>query len=52
MEPLGRRNVLLIPIFQECEMVDEDRVKGSAEQAKGKAKEWAGKATGDAKTEG
>ena len=33
-------------------MVDEDRVKGSAEQAKGKAKEWAGKATGDAKTEG
>jgi len=52
MEPLGRRNVLLIPIFQECEMVDNDRVKGSAEQAKGKAKEWAGKATGDAKTEG
>ena len=52
MEPLGRRNVLLIPIFQECEMVDEDRVQGSAEQAKGKAKEWAGKATGDAKTEG
>ena len=33
-------------------MVDKDRVKGSAEQAKGKAKEWAGKATGDAKTEG
>jgi uncharacterized protein YjbJ (UPF0337 family) len=32
-------------------MVDKDRVKGSAEQAKGKAKEWAGKATGDAKTE-
>ena len=32
-------------------MVDKDRVKGSAEQAKGKAKEWAGKAIGDAKTE-
>jgi len=31
-------------------MVDRDRVNGSAEQAK--AKEWAGKATGDAKTEG
>lgn len=32
-------------------MVDKDRVKGSAEQAKGKVKEWTGKATGDAKTE-
>lgn len=32
-------------------MVDKDRIKGSAEQAKGKVKEWAGKATGDAKTE-
>ena len=32
-------------------MVDKDRVKGAAEQATGKAKEWAGKATGDAKTE-
>ena len=29
----------------------EPRVEGSAEQAKGKVKEWAGKATGDAKTE-
>jgi uncharacterized protein YjbJ (UPF0337 family) len=37
--------------LQEHEMVDKDRVKGSAEQAKGKAKEWAGKVTGDAKTE-
>jgi uncharacterized protein YjbJ (UPF0337 family) len=37
--------------LQEREMVDKDRVKGSAEQAKGKVKEWAGKATGDAKTE-
>jgi uncharacterized protein YjbJ (UPF0337 family) len=37
--------------IQEREMVDKDRVKGSAEQAKGKAKEWAGKAAGDAKTE-
>jgi len=33
-------------------MVDKDRIKGSAEQAKGKVKEWAGKVTGDAKTEG
>jgi len=31
--------------------MDKDRIKGSAEQAKGKVKEWAGKATGDAKTE-
>jgi uncharacterized protein YjbJ (UPF0337 family) len=32
-------------------MVDKDRIKGSAEQATGKAKEWAGKITGDKKTE-
>jgi len=31
--------------------IDKDRVKGSAEQAKGKVKEWAGKVTGDSKTE-
>jgi len=31
--------------------MDKDRVKGSAEQAKGKVKEWTGKATGDSKTE-
>jgi uncharacterized protein YjbJ (UPF0337 family) len=32
--------------------MDKDRIKGSAEQAKGKVKEVAGKATGDAKLEG
>ncbi len=32
-------------------MVDKDRVKGSADQAAGKVKEWAGKAIGDSKTE-
>jgi uncharacterized protein YjbJ (UPF0337 family) len=32
-------------------MVDKDRIEGSATQAKGKIKEWAGKVTGDAKTE-
>ncbi len=32
--------------------IDKDRVEGSWEQAKGKAKEVAGKATGDAKLEG
>jgi len=31
--------------------VDKDRVEGSAEQAKGKVKELAGKITGDSKTE-
>jgi uncharacterized protein YjbJ (UPF0337 family) len=31
--------------------MDEDRIKGSAEQAKGKMKELAGKVTGDKKTE-
>jgi uncharacterized protein YjbJ (UPF0337 family) len=36
---------------QEDDMIDKDRIKGSAEQAKGKVKEWAGKVTGDKKTE-
>jgi uncharacterized protein YjbJ (UPF0337 family) len=31
--------------------MDKDRIKGSAEQAKGKVKEYGGKATGDTKTE-
>ena len=31
--------------------VDKDRIEGSAKQAKGKVKEWAGKVTGDSKTE-
>ena len=31
--------------------MDKDRVEGSLHQAKGKAKEVAGKVTGDAKTE-
>jgi uncharacterized protein YjbJ (UPF0337 family) len=30
-------------------MVDKDRIKGSAEQAKGKVKEVVGKLTGDSK---
>jgi uncharacterized protein YjbJ (UPF0337 family) len=34
-----------------AQMVDKDRIKGSAEQAKGKVKEWAGKATGDKKNQ-
>jgi uncharacterized protein YjbJ (UPF0337 family) len=29
--------------------MDKDRVKGSAKQAKGTVKDWAGKATGDSK---
>ena len=32
--------------------MDEDRIKGSAEQAKGKVKEVAGKLIGDSKLEG
>jgi len=31
--------------------MDKDRIKGSAEQAKGKLKEGVGKVTGDSKTE-
>jgi uncharacterized protein YjbJ (UPF0337 family) len=33
-------------------IVDKDRIKGSAEQAKGKVKEVVGKVTGDSKLEG
>lgn len=33
-------------------MVDKDRIKGSAAQARGKVKEAAGKVTGDSKLEG
>src|SRR5438309_9079536 len=33
------------------EFMDKDRIKGSAQQAKGKMKEVAGKTTGDKKTE-
>jgi uncharacterized protein YjbJ (UPF0337 family) len=32
-------------------MVDKDRIRGSAEQAKGKVKQVVGKATGDSKLE-
>jgi len=32
--------------------MDKDRIKGSAEQAKGKIKEGVGKVTGDSKLEG
>lgn len=32
--------------------MDKDRIKGSAQQAKGAVKEVAGKVTGDAKLEG
>ena len=32
--------------------MDKDRIKGSAEQAKGKIKEGMGKVTGDSKLEG
>jgi uncharacterized protein YjbJ (UPF0337 family) len=31
--------------------MDKDRIKGAAEQAKGKVKEMVGKVTGDTKTE-
>jgi uncharacterized protein YjbJ (UPF0337 family) len=36
----------------EVQMVDRDRVEGSAKQAKGKVKEVAGKVTGDSKLQG
>ena len=47
----GPHHRFLISSQKEIEMIDKDRIKGAAEQAKGKAKEWTGKATGDKKTE-
>jgi uncharacterized protein YjbJ (UPF0337 family) len=38
--------------FVEAIMVDKDRIRGSAAQAKGKVKEVVGKAVGDRKLEG
>jgi uncharacterized protein YjbJ (UPF0337 family) len=32
-------------------MIDKDRIEGSAQQAKGKVKEWTGKTVGDKKLE-
>jgi uncharacterized protein YjbJ (UPF0337 family) len=39
------------PVLRRRKMIDKDRIKGSAEQAKGKVKEWTGKVLGDKKTE-
>jgi uncharacterized protein YjbJ (UPF0337 family) len=58
---LGRRNPSAPPTFPlhstqlnsrtEQQTMDKDRIKGAAEQAKGKVKEEAGKLTGDKKLE-
>jgi uncharacterized protein YjbJ (UPF0337 family) len=47
-------SVYIPPAFNilEAIVVDKDRIRGSAEQAKGKVKEVAGKVTGDRKLEG
>jgi uncharacterized protein YjbJ (UPF0337 family) len=50
MLPRGLRNHQQ-PVSRRRKMIDKDRIKGSAEQAKGKVKEWTGKALGDKKTE-
>jgi uncharacterized protein YjbJ (UPF0337 family) len=51
LEPLGAGNVIVgIPNMKGIPM-DNDRIKGSAKQAKGAIKEAAGKLTGDAKLE-
>jgi uncharacterized protein YjbJ (UPF0337 family) len=47
LQPLPSRGLAI----QEQSMIDKDRIKGSAEQAKGKVKEFAGKVSGDEKTE-
>jgi uncharacterized protein YjbJ (UPF0337 family) len=38
-------------VLRRRKMIDKNRIKGSAEQAKGRVKEWAGRALGDKKTE-
>jgi uncharacterized protein YjbJ (UPF0337 family) len=48
---LGRRTRWYPELPNQENDMDKDRIKGSAEQAKGKVKEWAGKITGDSKTE-
>jgi uncharacterized protein YjbJ (UPF0337 family) len=48
---LGRRARWYPELPNQENDMDKDRIKGSAEQAKGKVKEWAGKITGDSKTE-
>jgi uncharacterized protein YjbJ (UPF0337 family) len=48
---LGRRARWYPELSNQENDMDKDRIKGSAEQAKGKVKEWAGKITGDSKTE-
>jgi uncharacterized protein YjbJ (UPF0337 family) len=51
-EHLRGANVFLPKTLQKWEdVMDKDRIQGSAHQVKGKFKEVAGKVTGDAKTE-
>jgi uncharacterized protein YjbJ (UPF0337 family) len=50
-EPLRRFCIIGQSGLRRCKMVDKDRIEGSAEQAKGKVKEWTGKAVGDKKIE-
>jgi uncharacterized protein YjbJ (UPF0337 family) len=49
--PLAGSYLLMQSFLRRCEMIDKDRIEGSAEQAKGKVKEWTGKVLGDKKTE-
>jgi uncharacterized protein YjbJ (UPF0337 family) len=49
--PLRKFSIAEQSVFRRCKMVDKDRIEGSAEQAKGKVKEWTGKALGDKKLE-
>jgi uncharacterized protein YjbJ (UPF0337 family) len=44
-------DVPIIPTFERTTIMNKDRIEGSAQQAKGKVKEVAGKVTGDSKLE-
>jgi uncharacterized protein YjbJ (UPF0337 family) len=51
-EPFYLPRVATVRVPGEEHFMDKDRVKGSAQQAKGKLKETAGKVSGDSKLQG
>ena len=51
MELFRCQHVNLVPQHRKVDVMDKDRIKGSAQQSKGTFKEVAGKVLGDAKLE-
>jgi hypothetical protein len=48
---MAHGELAILPPIERYTYMDKDRIKGSAQQAKGVVKEMAGKVTGDAKLE-